>query len=340
MLSFRGAGALVLTAAVGTGVLFAAPATASVTSATKVGAWSKSWTWFDKAVGPVDIYRGYDPGFAFATWQDTNSYKAHPLAPQNDYTFNLPPAEVASGAEDAKLITFLKTTPWNIVLTNYHEPEQEIDAGLFSASAFRASEAHLAWLVHQQNLADAGKRKVSLVLMISTFTHFKSRDPNTYWPTSADCPALTVAAQCEPLDLVSVDAYAPPHATGTTVNGTVIPVGYTDGLKWPTAATLLAPAYNWSKTARPWLSTGVAGTPWAISELGYLEDVNIAARKADALTAAVTYAKQNNAQFIEYWDSKGGRADWELHFTAPASTVSTSSTTASDAWKAAVDAAS
>lgn len=311
------AGALAATANAGT-------AAASATSATKIGAWSKSWAWFDAAIGPVDIYRGYDPGFAFPTWPATKSAHAHPDAPAYDYTFNLPPQDVASGADDAELQAFIASTPADrpYYLTNYHEPEQEIESGMFTAAAFRASEAHLAGLVHAQNLLDGGQRKVSLVLMISTFTGFKKRNPVTYWPTTTDC--LATVAPCDLLDLVSVDAYALPHATGTTG----VPIGYTDGVNWKSASTLLSPAYKWA---------AAHSTPWAISELGYLEDVHNPTRRATELTNAVTYAKNNGALFVEYWDSRGGRADWELKYNNPPVPSTSATSNAALAWKSLVN---
>jgi hypothetical protein len=38
-------------------------------SVTKIGACSRGWAWFDADVGPMDVYRGYDSGFRYATWQ-------------------------------------------------------------------------------------------------------------------------------------------------------------------------------------------------------------------------------------------------------------------------------
>src|SRR4051812_39793147 len=91
-------------------------ASASATSTTKIGAWSKDWGWFDQAIGPVDVYRGYDSGFNYPTWQDVPRPIGHPGG-MNDYSFTLPPADVAAGAKDSVLRTFIASTPKNIVLT-------------------------------------------------------------------------------------------------------------------------------------------------------------------------------------------------------------------------------
>ncbi|MFL6128120.1 MAG: hypothetical protein ACJ73E_03535 [Mycobacteriales bacterium] len=298
--------------------LGAAPASASASSATKVGAWSRDWRWFDQAVGPVDVYRGYDAGFHFPTWQQTAAYLAHPAAAQNDYSFQLPPAAVAAGTQDGTLRTFLASTPKNIVLTNHHEPEQEIEAGLFTFTEFRRANVRLNALVDAQNALDGGTRRVSVILMISTFTGFKGRNAENYWPTAAKGDGGTV-------DLVSVDVYNAPHATGTAG----IPLGYTDGVNWKTTARLMSPALTFARAH---------STPWAVSELGFLEDVNNPGRKAQALRDAVAYAKANGALWISVWDSRGGRADWELRFNNPPVPSTSSTSTAVQAWKALVNA--
>ena len=303
---------------VAAGSLGAAPVAASASSATKVGAWSRDWGWFDKAVGPVDVYRGYDGGFNFPTWQRTAAYQAHPAAPQNDYSFQLPPAQVAAGTQDAVLRTFITSTPKNIVLTNYHEPEQEIEAGHFTFADFRRANVRLNALVDAQNALDGGTRRVSVILMISTFTGFKGRNAENYWPTAAKGDGGTV-------DLISADVYNAPHATGTAG----VPIGYTDGVNWKTVARLMSPAVTFARAH---------STPWAVSELGFLEDVHSPGRKAQALRDAVAYAKANGALWISVWDSRGGRADWQLRYGNPPvpSTLLTSG--AAQAWKALVNA--
>lgn len=327
-------GAAVVGGMVPTAVAGTAHASAS---GTLVGAWSRDWSWFDANVGPMQVYRNYDPGFHSATWPQTAAAKLHPQDPANpkfvnDYSFNLSPAQVADGRDDAELTKFIASTPKNIVLSNYHEPEQEIDAGQFTYRQFQDSTTHLAYLVHKQNKIDQGNRKVSVVLMSDTFTGFKHRNANNYWPTTL--PTVTNPTTGQPVgenfqDLISTDAYALPHATSTAG----VPVGYTDGVNWQSAATLLQPALAFANAHH---------THWAISELGYLEDVHNPTRKANALTAVVNYASAgkttatttvvNPALFVEYWDSRGRRADWQLRYDSPVPSTSTTSNAAA-AWR-------
>jgi hypothetical protein len=316
-------GALVTAGLVLVGLLVVpAQADASSTSVTKIGAWSRDWSWFDANVGPVDVYRGYDGGFHYPTWQQVPRSLAHPGG-MNDYSFQLPPADVASGADDGILKTFIASTPTNIVLTNFHEPEQEIEDGQFTFAQFRAANAHLHALVQQQNAIDGGTRKVSVILMVSTFTKFKNRNPENYWPTVAKGDGGTV-------DLVSADVYAAPHATGTAG----VPIGYTDGVNWKDPAKLMMPVVKFAQAH---------ATDWAVSELGYLEDVNNPMRKAQALQAAVAAAEAGKpsataptyrpALWISYWDSKGGRADWELRYNNPPVPSTSGTSNAAVAWK-------
>jgi len=70
--------ALVASALVLAGSLVVAAASASAASVTKVGAWSRDWVWFDRAVGAVDVYRGYDSGFNYPTWRDVPRFLRTP----------------------------------------------------------------------------------------------------------------------------------------------------------------------------------------------------------------------------------------------------------------------
>jgi hypothetical protein len=325
----RTAGALVLAAVVLLATLLApSAASASPTSVTKIGGWSQNgnWTAFNAGAGQMDVYRGYDNGFRYPTWQDIPvGYRYR--GPQNlatvvnDYSFQIPPAQLTAGTWDARLRTFIASTPKNVVLTNHHEPEQEIEAGQFTFAQFRAAQLRLDRLVDQQNALDGGTRKVSVILMISTFTGFKGRNATNYWPT--------VARDGDSVDLISADVYNSPHATGTTG----VPLGYTDGVNWKSPATLVRPVLNFAK---------LNGSDWAISELGLLEDVNNPLRKSQDMRGVVDIARSGRigtlvwrpALWVSYWNSRGGRADWGLRFHNPPVPSETTSSNAYQAWRA------
>jgi hypothetical protein len=212
----------------------------------------------------------------------------------------VPPAEVAAGSWDTRISAFVATTPRNSILSIWHEPEQEIEQGVFTAAAFRDMMVRYKGLVGAQNLRDGGTRLVSVVLMVSTFTGFNGRTPETYWPGSSGA------------DLISVDAYGSPSGTNTTR----APIGYTDGRNWKTADALLSPVYSFAVSK---------GAQWGVSEFGYLVDVNNPTRKAQTITDGVAYARSHGAVMFEYYDSSGSRADWQLRYQGGSPIPSTSS---------------
>lgn len=312
--------ALVLTIVGGLAASLALPASASaapagratvVTAAattTRVGAASSDWARFDSAVGPVGLYRDFDGSFSYATWQDTPAYRAHPNAAANEYSFKVLPQLVAGGRDPivARIRSFVATTPKNIILTNYHEPER-YGAGLFSTAQYRAGIVALAAIVRAQNALDGGSRRVSVILMNITFKGQWSTRPADWWPTDARDGGHA--------DIVSADVYALPHATQTGC----CPRGYTDGVNWQKPSFLM----NFVR------SFAVANnTDWSVSELGYLEDVHDPSRRAQALSDAVAYARANGADHVSYFDSSGPRADWRLRWSTPVGTDSLTSAAA------------
>jgi hypothetical protein len=272
-----------------------------------LGGATRDTAWYAANIGPTQIRRSYDLAFSYPTWQQTAAFKTYG-AVQQDYSIQLPPSDVASGVADARLRTFLATTPKNLIITNYHEPEPWIDAGKFSAADFRASIVRLSTLVRAQNALDGGTRRVSVILICSTVYGFKGRDPLSYWP-GRDVNGVNYA------DLISYDTYSLPHNTNTPG----VPVGFTDGIKWQSAQVLLNPSIAFAKQI---------GSPWMMSELGILEDINNPMHKGQAITDCVNYARLHGAVTVEYWDSFGTRADWQLRYGA--NTIST--------WKAIVNA--
>ena len=269
---------------------------------TLIGASSRDWAWFDRAVGPQEVYRGFDGGFTSATWGLVPYKLAHGSSGRmNDYSFRIPPAALARGDYDARLTTFLASTPKTINVTNIHEPEQEVEAGEFTFAAFRRAIARLNALTDAVNAADGGTRTVSVILMVSTFRGFRGRNAENYWPTAAKGDGGTA-------DLQAADVYASVHATGTA--GT--PEGYTDGVNWVDPAVIFAPVIAFARAH---------GTDWAVSEFGYLEYKGQPNRRGDALRTAVAVARAGGgyrpALWVNYFDNSGGRADWRLRHTQP-----------------------
>jgi hypothetical protein len=284
---------------------------------TRVGANSSDWTWFDKAVGPVQIYRVFDGGFHYATWRATTAYQQHPNAPAFDYSIRVLPQRLTNPTDpiNAQIRSFLATTPKNLIITNWHEPDETYAKNRqFTTVQYRAGLLALARMVRAQNAADGGTRRVSLTLMDITFSGTWSTQVSDWWPTNARDGGH--------VDLIQGDMYEWPHATNTPG----VPAGYTDGINWRKASTLLAPLYNWAVAH---------DTPWAVAELGVLEDIHNPMRKANELSAAVAYAKSHGADHISYFDNAGPRANWRLRYSTPVGTTSPTSN-AAVMWKSLV----
>jgi hypothetical protein len=263
-----------------------------------MGGWSIDYAWYDANVGKATIYRTYDAGFQYTTFQQTLAYQQHGMVTE-DYSFQIPPTQLSGTTTwDARVKTFVASLPKNSFVTNWHEPENDIEAGTFTAAQWRAALVKLAQLVRQVNAADGGHRKVSVILMYDTVYGYKGRDPMNYWP-GKDPNGRNWA------DVISFDTYALPHNTMTAC----CPRGFTDGVKWQQPKYLLDPSIAFARKI---------GSPWMISEFGYLEDVNNPTRKAKAITDFVAYARANGALSIEYWDNYGSRADWQLRYSAAA----------------------
>lgn len=301
----------------GTGVAIAATSDQDATAPQMlVGASSGNWTWFDQAVGPAQIYRVFDTGgFHYATWQDTLAYRQHPDATAFDYSFDVLPQRLTDPNDpiNDKIRAFLATTPKNLIITTYHEPDDEF--GLFTPAEYRAGIVALADMVRAQNALDGGTRKTSVILMAITFTGYWSTSASDWWPTDERDGGHA--------DLIEGDMYEWPHATNTPG----VPPGYTDGVKWRTASRLLSPLRDFARAHN---------TPWAIAELGILEDVHSPTRRADELADAVRFARDNGALHICYFDNRGSRADWRLRWSSPPGTSSANSAAAT-MWKSLMD---
>jgi hypothetical protein len=284
-----------------------------------VGAAAHDWLWFDSAIGPLPIYRIFDTGgFHYDTWQQTAAYQKHPNAPQFDYSFDILPQRLTDPNDpiNDKIRSFLATTPKNLIITDYHEPDYASGTyGLFTPAQFRAGILALADMVRAQNAIDGGHRMTSVILMTITFAGNWSTSASDWWPTDARDGGH--------VDLIEGDMYEWPHATNTPG----VPPGYTDGIKWRSASQFLGPLPAFANAHN---------TPWAIAELGILEDIHDPTRRANELANAVAFARANGALHICYFDNPGPHADWRLRWGSPVGTASQTSN-AAVMWKSLVN---
>src|SRR5262249_37778217 len=152
--------------------------------------------------------------------------------------------------------------------------------GLFTPAQFRAGILALASMVRAQNAIDGGTRMTSVILMTITFAGNWSTSASDWWPTDARDGGH--------VDLIEGDMYEWPHATNTPG----VPRGYTDGIKWRSAPKFLGPLHTFAVANN---------TPWAIAELGILEDIHDPMRRANELASAITWARENGALHVCYF---------------------------------------
>jgi hypothetical protein len=104
-------------------------------------------------------------------------------------SFRLDPALVLAGEYDAYMRNWFATVPigLNVFWTNYHEPEDEIDNGKFTAAQFRDSFAHLDQLADE---AHNPRLRSTVILMSWTARPASGRKWRAYVPDPANVDVL------------------------------------------------------------------------------------------------------------------------------------------------------
>ena len=208
---------------------------------TKIGAWSQfgSWTAFDQGAGQMDVYRGYDNGFRYATWQQIPSGQRY-RGPQNlasvmnDYSFRIPPAQLAAGAlgRPAAHLHRLHAAQRGADATTTSRSRRSRPASSPSPSSARPSSGSNR-LVDAQN-ADRRRHPQGV-------GHPDDLDLHRLPGPERQQLLAHLARDGGTVDLISADVYNAPHGTGTAV-----PLGYTTGINWKTPAGLVRPVLTFA----------------------------------------------------------------------------------------------
>jgi hypothetical protein len=190
-------------------------------------------------------------------------------------SFKDAPSRVLSGQDDAFFTNWFATAPRDrqIWWTYWHEPEDDIEAGKFTAADYRA-----AW-VHLKQLADeAGNPNLhsTLILMCWSLNPLSHRSFDDYFPGKGT------------IDVLGWDCYNRSAGKGT----------YT------------APADVFGPLVA---KSDAIGLPFAIGEFGSVLATNDAngAGRAQWLADSAKYFTSHNAVFVTYFDSVIG-ADYRL----------------------------
>jgi hypothetical protein len=184
-------------------------------------------------------------------------------------SFRLPPAEILSGAADAPLRAWFRAAPRDrdTFWAYFHEPEDSVERGEFTAEDFAAAWSHVADLAAE---AHNPRLRATMILMCWTAQPGSGRSWRDYVP---DTGAVKVLAW---------DCYAKGDNSVT----------YAD------PADLLDPARE---------ASADAGAGWGIAELGARSSpTSGGGDRAEWLTDIGTYAQEHGARFVTLFDAPIG----------------------------------
>jgi hypothetical protein len=231
--------------------------------ATKGQTYMQALAYEESILGPLQAVRVFYPG-APAPWPGNAGNVNRTVV----VSFKFKPTQVTSGAEDSLMQSWFANAPRDrdIYWVYYHEPEDDIDAGQFTAAQYRAAWTHLAALA---KAADNPRLHATLVLMQWSVAAGSHRNWLNYYAGS------------DVIDVLGWDVYNLDFRSGTG--------DYDPGSK------LLAPVIAASASV---------GKPWGIAELGgaLLKSDPSGAQRAAWLNALLTITADNHALWTTYFD--------------------------------------
>ena len=228
----------------------------------------------DEMLGRLDVVRVFHPGFP-EPWPGR--------APGRNVvvSFKLEPAAVLEGVHDEAMSGWFRNAPRDVDVhwSYFHEPEDDIEDGRFTAEQYRAAFAHLQELARES----VGPRlRSALILQSYTTLPLSGRDWRDYYPGD------------EAVDTFAWDVYNRPARDG----------GYTPPEK------LLGPQIEISRSV---------GKPFAVAELGsVIVEGDDGSGRAQWLREVGDYLKAQGAVFVTYFDLafNDGQDDYRLRDAA------------------------
>lgn len=145
----------------------------------------QAWDRATKLYGKPGMLRVFHPG-APSGWKAATVAKGLDLS----VSFKILPKDILSGANDAKLRTWFKAAPKDVTIywTYFHEPEDDIARGSFTAAQYRAAWQHVHKIANetcQPNL------HATLILMDWTLDSRSGRKFADYYPGSTYVDVLS-----------------------------------------------------------------------------------------------------------------------------------------------------
>jgi hypothetical protein len=223
--------------------------------------WAAAVSQQDASLGRSSVMRVFYPGMPQA-WPG----RAGVINRDVVVSFRAKPQEILTGRYDSQLRSWFATAPSNreIYWSYYHEPEENISAGQFTAAQYRQ-----AW-VHVAKLADAAHNshlKATLILMAWSLQKGSHRNWKDYYPGSSV------------IDVLGWDAYNQ---------------GQKKGVYWDPSQIYQTPAEVSKAEGKPF------GFPeWGSSKL----PKDNGSGRAAWIRASASYISKVGATFATYWDS-------------------------------------
>lgn len=124
-----------------------------------------AFTRIDGAFGGIDAVRWWPADGSIPRWSSLPSrFGTRALS----LSFKVAPNDLAAGRYDADLVEFFRTAPRDrqILVTYFHEPEDNIAAGQFTAAQYRAAWDHFGAVARAHESPNV---KTALILMGGTF---------------------------------------------------------------------------------------------------------------------------------------------------------------------------
>jgi hypothetical protein len=179
-------------------------------------------------------------------------------------SFKAPPAQVIAGQHDAALTTWFANAPRDRVTwwSYFHEPEDNIQRGDFTAAQFRQAWQHLATIA---DTAGNPQLRATLILMGWTLESGSGRNWHDYYPGR------------DAIDVLGWDLY---------------------NLSWKNG-NYRDPVDNFDQVVAV---SQAEGLPFGIAETGTPIVNGDAAGRAAWLQGSIDYLSANGAQFIAYFD--------------------------------------
>jgi hypothetical protein len=216
------------------------------------------------AYGRPEVVRVFYTGLP-AAWPGAAGVSGGPVV----VSFKANPKDVLSGSLDGQMSNWFSTAPRDrqVFWTYFHEPEDDIARGAFTAADYRAAWQHLATLADK---AGNPRLRSNLVLMCWSLNPASHRNWEDYF------------AGTGAVDTLGWDCYNAAAAKG----------------QYPAASTLISAAVNTSKSV---------GLPWGIAELGSkLAPGDSGSGRAAWLHDAANFSRANGAAYVTYFDSTVG----------------------------------